>query len=544
MPKKLAVRRRLPLLLALAALIVCCCAFAPGTAAARKPPCSAKHAHTLASTHRARVFSINGRFYGCLRRSGRTTLLTENEAPEDDVFELGVSHMTLDGTWVAWIESSNDASGSSNEIRAEDLRTHRVRAATDDSVDASDTVVVSPHGALAWLAPDLAPSYRIPDFPEGIVPIAGTGPASLAVLGDAGVWTLRDLAHGTLSRATRVASAPGGDIGPGRTLAAADLDGDGAVDLVAPTETGATVVPGRADGTFGPLRALALAGGAEHVAVGDLNRDGHPDVVLCGPRAASIALGRGGFAFAPATPLHVAHPCTAVSIGDATGDGIPDLALDANGFLTLLRDNGDGTFATAFSKPMRHAVELLDAQPQLADVNRDGIADFLFLDDGNRFSAMLGRGGGAFAQPTDGKGFVSAFAVGDVDGDTVPDAVLVVNTHSIEVLHGRGDGTFGNTHVYSTTFDSARVVSLADLDSDGKLDIVVGEQDTREVAVLVNKGDGTFHPWTSAADLYIPHGKQSRELVHAAQIDRRSLRFRGNTLVWRAAGKRASARVR
>jgi hypothetical protein len=545
--EKIVAGRRIAFLITLAAALLGAWALRVPTASARRPHCSAKHAHTLASSRRVRVYRVGGRYYGCLRRSGRTILLTEDEANPDDAFELDVSEMTLSGTWVAWIEASFDASISSSiEIRAEDLRTRHKRDVVDDSIDGADRVVVGSHGALAWLAPDLAPSYRLPDSPTAIAPPRPGGPASLVVLGEQAVWSLASHGDGTFSTPARVAPVatvdPLLDFTIHRTIAASDLDGDGIADLAVPTQGGVTILPGRAGGRFAPARAVALAGGTEQLAIGDLNRDGRPDLVACGLTTVSVVLGQGGLAFAPPSLRHSAKPCRGVTIGDVTGDGIPDVLVAIGFSLTLLR--GDGTGALAAPTQLAGATAAL--APAIADMNRDGTPDLVLVTSENRVGVMLGRGGGAFAKPLESKGKAAtpSLAVGDVTGDGIPDVVAGLrDTGGLMVLDGRRDGTLAKPRLLNAYGDE-EAIGLADLNGDGKLDIAAADNVSGDVFAFRNEGGGRFRPLAHAWDIYVPHGKHARELVHAARLDRRSLRFRGDTLVWRAGGKRMSAHVR
>ena len=107
-------------------------------------------------------------------------------------------------------------------------------------------------------------------------------------------------------------------------------------------------------------------------------------------------------------------------------------------------------------------------------------------------------------------------AVADVDGDGKPD-VLVANicvsinnfsdclpqTGSVGVLLGNGDGTFRATQAYTTGGTYTYSVAVADVNGDGKPDLIAancaficdyGFFDNGNVGVLLGNGDGTFQP--------------------------------------------------
>ena len=85
----------------------------------------------------------------------------------------------------------------------------------------------------------------------------------------------------------------------------------------------------------------------------------------------------------------------------------------------------------------------------------------------------------------------SSVAVGDFNGDGIPDLAVVnaLNPGGILILLGRGDGTF-TPGTPLTPSGTSLVVVAADLNRDGKLDLVVGS--TNSLLIFLGNGDGTF----------------------------------------------------
>ncbi len=85
-------------------------------------------------------------------------------------------------------------------------------------------------------------------------------------------------------------------------------------------------------------------------------------------------------------------------------------------------------------------------------------------------------------------------AVADLNGDGRPDLVTTNSDgNSVSVLLGNGDGTFSVQQTFPVG-RSPRDVVVADLTGDGIPDLVVANYNDDTVSVLLGKGDGTFLP--------------------------------------------------
>jgi len=296
-------------------------------------------------------------------------------------------------------------------------------------------------------------------------------------------------------------------------VATADVNGDGIPDLVVAIQNcpGGTcsndgmvgVLLGKGDGSFQPP-VLYDSGGkwADCVAVADLNGDGIPDIVVTNSPSNSstvgVLLGNGDGTFQPAM-THSAGGIY-VAVADVNGDGKPDLITKVDGCcVEVLLGNGDGTFQTGVEYRANGVGSIA-----VTDLNGDGIPDLVVAgaaQDGDTDVAvvlvLLGNGDGTFqpnvSYPTGssvGNSTYSA-AVADVNGDGKPDIVAANYVDgTVGVLLGNGDGTFQPVVVYGAGRGDSFSVTLADMNGDGKLDIVVGN--IGSVGVLAGKGDGTF----------------------------------------------------
>ena len=200
-----------------------------------------------------------------------------------------------------------------------------------------------------------------------------------------------------------------------------------------------------------------------------------------------------------------------MAVADVNGDGKADMVVAAvelnsgNGLVDVLLGNGDGTFRPAGGQSSGGRQT---ASVAVADVNGDGKPDILVAnfcttgptctDPSGVVGVLLGNGDGTF-QPVvtygSGGGFSLSIAVADVNGDGKPD-VLVANesTSGVSVLLGNGDGTFKSAVTCDAGLNWARSVQVADLNGDGKPDLAFTAYDyTGVIGVLLGNGDGTFN---------------------------------------------------
>jgi len=97
---------------------------------------------------------------------------------------------------------------------------------------------------------------------------------------------------------------------------------------------------------------------------------------------------------------------------------------------------------------------------------------------------------------------VAAITAGDLNGDGIADVVGIGNG-SIAVWLANGNGTLGSPTTYAVPGDTTEAAVVADVNGDGKLDVIVATLDSstkqEKIAVLTGKGDGMLNPAQSTA---------------------------------------------
>ena len=342
-------------------------------------------------------------------------------------------------------------------------------------------------------------------------------------------------------------------------VAAADVDGDGWDDVVFVNNTSPSVGVLRFSGvTFdpygAPYKTYQLAGSPRTLAVADLNGDGHPDIVVAPdysmgevwlintaaaqPSAVTIGHGQpgnfvladmngdgfkdvvygdfvvsdgtgsmgsftvlsndgsGGFGYYEAPYPGKSNAMVAVISADVDHDGHPDLVAMNGGTagltssMSIYHNQGDGTFVW-------QADYSLGANPIFAvaaDMNKDGWPDIVFAS-GSAVYVTRNLGNGTFAAPTSYllSATATGLAVGDLNKDGYPDVVAAVSGRKVvSVLKNNGSGGLLARTDYTATVAKPYTVQLADVNGDGNLDVVVGHNGSGAVSVWFGTGTGTI----------------------------------------------------
>jgi FG-GAP-like repeat len=316
-------------------------------------------------------------------------------------------------------------------------------------------------------------------------------------------------------------------------LHAADLNGDGLNDLVVAdnlhfriallyNQTGKTNLPAAAgppspsqganqlppDARF-RLDSIPVDEQIAGLSVTDLNGDGRPDLVFYGgSKDLEIIYNQGTNGWSDPKRWHMddgqVNP-NALVVGDLNGDGRPDIVLlGNNGSLHLWAQQPDHTFAEPQKIPFSGAPKAV----QIADVNGDGRRDLLLVDwdSPTPFRFRLQNSAGQLGpeiyfktQP------VHAYCADNLEGNSNLYVVTIAETSDraevseftrrpADVLAGAfRQGQFQVLPLRQTSA-AQRGLCWADVNGDGRPDLLVAEPESGQISVHLQQPDGSLAP--------------------------------------------------
>jgi hypothetical protein len=395
-------------------------------------------------------------------------------------------------------------------------------------------------GSVTVLVNTTAPGAATPSFgaPQSLA--VGTNPQSVAVTdlnGDGkpdlvvanyGDGTVSVLLNGTAPGATTVSFFPQQTFAVGakpQAVAVVDLNGDGSPDLAVTNNSASGTVSvllnttpgGSATASFAAPQTFAVGANPQSLAIADLNGDGVPDLVVANdasPGSVSVLLnttapGASTPSFAGQETFAVGNGPVSIAAADLNGDGRPDVTVanvsDAS-VSVLLNTTVAGATTASFAAQQSFAVGGNPRSVTVRDLNGDGRPDLAVSNSSDGTTSVLlnttpaGAAAPTFAaQQTFAAGNgVRSLAIADLNNDGRPDVVAANFSDGTVSVLPNATSAVAATPSFSgqSTFAVGTIpysVTIADLNGDGRPDLAVANDYVNSpgtpgtVSVLLNQ---------------------------------------------------------
>jgi hypothetical protein len=309
------------------------------------------------------------------------------------------------------------------------------------------------------------------------------------------------------------------------SVAVADLTGDGIPDLIVTNlrDGSVSVLLGNGDGTFQTQKTIAIGNYFFSVAVADVNGDGKPDLIVANydGNSVRVLLGNGDGTFTPTSPSSGVPLRNTPYLADLSGDGILDsVILDSAGNILVRKGLPGGN--NQFASPVIINAPVFDPQASTSEnlaardltilstgtgsaiATADSLPDPNLLATTQQFVYSVSL----YTQQSNGTfGRTIAFTT-----DSAPTRIIAGDlTAPVGTTHGLDDLVVANSLDNSVTiafqtapgvFDSKTItipvgitpsdIALTDVNGDGLLDIVVTDQASGDITVLLNDPTHSF----------------------------------------------------
>jgi hypothetical protein len=284
-------------------------------------------------------------------------------------------------------------------------------------------------------------------------------------------------------------------------LLVSDLDKDGALDVVSTSSAGPVSlhINMLGDGSTWLNQAILPLAFASDLELADINRDGLPDLILAVPGLNTLAWlpNQGAHSFGAATTIaDNLSSVWALTSGDLDSDGWVDIVVGLAGDDVVMAF--PGLAGSVFAAPVLVENSFNDPHALLLmDTDMDGDEDVFFLstsdaDIGVAINENMHRRADAFCDDQLVGSVANASTVytaaADLDGNGKMDLLTLEDSGATLVAHLNNLLTGFDRVVLRTGLSGARHLETVDLDRDGVLDVITHSFDFLDERLLMING--------------------------------------------------------
>jgi uncharacterized protein (TIGR03437 family) len=289
------------------------------------------------------------------------------------------------------------------------------------------------------------------------------------------------------------------------SLAVADINGDGLTDIITANSTNnnVTVLLGTTSGGFTPATSspFAVGTGPCFVTTGDFNGDGKPDAAVANLSSGNVSVLLNSLPVITANPAslsfyavagHGSPAALGVTTSSTTSGGAYTIAAAQPWLSSTPASNSTGVVTSVHlsANPASLGAGVYSATVRYKATNFFDAATAVTLNVTNPTGTLTAPSGSPFSSG----GGPQSVAVADLNGDGKPD-IVTANYAANTVTVLMGDGAGGFTPAAGSPFatgTSPASVAIGDFNGDGKPDIVTANAVSNNVSLLLGNGTGSF----------------------------------------------------
>ncbi len=255
--------------------------------------------------------------------------------------------------------------------------------------------------------------------------------------------------------------------------------------------------------SFATQQIFATGSGPQSAVIVDINNDGKADAVVTNGNEGTVSVllnttapGATTLTFAARQTFATGSDPISVKVADINGDGKPDLVIandGSNSLSVLLNTTTPGSSTFTFAAQQVFPMGVGPTSVSIADVNGDGKPDVIVTNlDDNNISLLLNTTAPGAATPTFAarQNFATgqapnAAAIADINGDGKPDVIVAnVIDSTFSVLLNATSPNFASQQTFAGgSFPIS--VTTTDINGDGKPDVILTSS-SNQVTVMIN----------------------------------------------------------